>query len=312
MPDRTDLDRICPLPPDPDALPRVLRRDQALRLGYSRRAVGHRLRTGRWRRVLPRVYLTVDTMTERDRYDAALLYAGRGAALSGAAALRASGVRGVAEPRTVLVLVPPDNRAESTGWVRIRATGRPIRIERWIGPRRVEVARATADQALSTRSLAEARALVARVVQQGRCTVEELGTELDEGPRQGSAFLRLALAEVGSGAESAPEAEAAAILRAAGVAGFVQNATLLLPNGTHRRVDFYWPALRAVLEIDSVEWHFTTEDWARTWDRHLQLTTAGYSVIHRPPSALRDRGRFVRDVGAWLAGRAAELGRTSA
>ena len=40
-------------------------------------------------------------------------------------------------------------------------------------------------------------------------------------------------------------------------------------------------------------------------DRHLVLTTLGYSVVHRPPSALADPATFVRDVSAWLTGRAA-------
>lgn len=150
--------------------------------------------------------------------------------------------------------------------------------------------------------LDDVRALVARMVQDGHCTVTDLGAELETGPRQGSAFLRAAVAEVGWGAASAPEARAARILRAAGVTGFVQNARVDLPNGLWRLVDFYWPALRACLEIDSVEFHSARDDWARTWDRHLELTTAGHSVIHRPPSALAHPERFVADIRAWLVG----------
>jgi hypothetical protein len=157
--------------------------------------------------------------------------------------------------------------------------------------------------------LDDVRALVARVVQDGHCSLAELAIELEAGPRQGSAHLRQALKEVGLGAESAPEAEAARILRRAGITGFVQNAVLPLPDGSTRRVDFYWPELRACLEIDSVEWHFDRDDWTTTWDRHIDLSKFGYSVIHRPPSALRDRAGFARDVREWLAGRAADLRR---
>jgi hypothetical protein len=93
------------------------------------------------------------------------------------------------------------------------------------------------------------------------------------------------------------------------VTGFVQNARIDLPGGRWRYADFYWPQLRAVLEIDSVDYHFERELYVATLDRHLDLTTYGFSVVHRPPSALDDERAFVRDVTAWLAGREADLRR---
>lgn len=294
---------------DPDAFPRVIGRADALARGMSRHAIDRRVAAGRWRRILPRTYLTSDTFGDLDRLYAALTYAGPGAALSGAAALVASEVRGVAMPTRVLVLAPPHTCIQSTAWVQVRRSHRPIPLVRWYGPRRVEVARAAADYAVTLRRLDDVRTLVARVVQDGHCTIPELGLELAAGPRRGSAHLRQALREVGWGAASAPEARAARILRRAGITGFVQNAVLHLPDGAIRIVDFYWPQLRACLEIDSVEWHFRRADWAGTWDRHLDLTKFGYSVIHRPPSALDAEERFVRDVGEWLAGREADLRR---
>lgn len=288
-------------------LPRVIDRQSALARGISRRSIDHRVNVGRWRRILPRTYLTSDTLTERDKLRAALVYAGVGAALSGAAALRESEVRRIARPARVLVVVPATNRTRSLAWVEITRSYRPIRCEQWTGLRRVDVARAAADLALRTRRLDDVRAVVARVVRDRHCTIAELGAELEAGPRRGSAHLRRALQEVGWGAASAPEAEAARLLRRAGISGFVQNAVLHLPDGSTRIVDFYWPALRACLEIDSVEWHVDPGDWSRTWDRHLDLSKFGYSVIHRPPSALRDGPRFVQDVNDWLAGRRADL-----
>lgn len=292
-----------------DGIPRVIGRAEALRRGLSRHAIDRRVAAGRWRRVLPRTYLTVDTFTDRDRLDASLIYAGPGAVLSGAAALYASAVKAVAMPRRVLVLVPYSSAVASVGWVQVRPSERPVRLERAPGPRRVHCARAAADLALTMRRLDDVRALLARVVQDQHCTLVELAAELESGPRRGSAHLRQALAEVGLGAASAPEAKAADILHRAGVRGFVQNARIDLPNGQWRYADFLWPALRAVLEIDSVEYHFRREQYAATLDRHLDLTTFGYSVVHRPPSALEDEAAFVRDVRAWLAGREGDLRR---
>ena len=294
---------------DPDAIPRVISRASALRRGIPRTTIDARLARARWRLVLPRTYFTGTTFTDRDRLDAAVTYAGDAAALSGAAALVAAGVHRIAMPARVLVLVPPDSCARSTSWVQVRRTVRPFVAEEWWRPRRVDAARATSDLAVTIRRLDDVRSVVARVVQDGHCTIAELGAELDSGPRRGSKHLRQALTEVGWGAASAPEAEAAAILREAGIVGFEQNAELVLPNGSMRRVDFYWPKLRACLEIDSVEWHYELAEWAGTWDRHLDLSTLGYSVIHRPPSALQDKGRFARDIQAWLAGREADLRR---
>jgi hypothetical protein len=193
--------------------------------------------------------------------------------------------------------------------VQLRATARPFVAQLAPGPRRVTIARAAADLAVTRRRLDDVRALVARVIQDGHCTLTELATELDSGPRRGSAHLRTALEEVGWGAASAPETRAARILRRGGIGGFQQNARIDLPGGGHRYVDFYWPALRAALEIDSVEYHFARAHYVATLDRHLELTALGISVVHRPPSALRDEAGFVRDVRAWLAGREADLQR---
>src|SRR3954452_11179203 len=255
------LDRVCPLPPLPGSLPRIITRSQAAAFGISIRTLQRYVAQGRWRRLLPGVYLTLPVApSELDRWVAALLFADDGA-LSGASALRAIGVRGIAIPDRTLVLVPPPNRKESTAWVQIRRTFRPIEIVGWHGPRCVEPARAVADHCLGLRRVDDARAAVAKVVQQGRSTVEQIGAELEAGPRQGSRNLRLALEEVGWGAESAPEARALRLLRSAGIADFVPNAWLQLRDGSWRRVDAYWPRLRFSLEMDGKEWHFTGQLW---------------------------------------------------
>ena len=56
------LDELCPLP-DLGALPRVLTRADAYQLGITARSIAHRVHAQQWQRVLPRVYLTVDTFT---------------------------------------------------------------------------------------------------------------------------------------------------------------------------------------------------------------------------------------------------------
>lgn len=86
---------------------------------------------------------------------------------------------------------------------------------------------------------------------------------------------------------------------------FEQNARIDLPGGGHYIADLLWRELRAILEIDSAEYHLGPAEWAATMERHLTLETLGYSVAHRPPSAIRQRPeRFVREIAAWLSTRA--------
>lgn len=296
------------LPPLPDELPRVLTRTDAARLGYSANAIEQRLRTGQWRRVLPRTFLTSDTFTWPDRCRAALAFAGPGALLSGAAALADTGLTAVRRPATLLVLVPPDRWVRSTAWVRIRRTDRlPQRALR-PGPACAPVARAVADLALERRRLDDVRALVAEVVRREHCTVDELVAELASGRRNGSGHLRQAIEEIAGGAWSAPEARAARLLRAARVPPFEQNVRIDLPNGKWFYVDFLWKALRAVLEIDSDEHHSLPADADATDEKDIMLETLGFSVVHRRPYVINHQAAtFTAGIAAWLAARAAEL-----
>jgi len=154
------------------------------------------------------------------------------------------------------------------------------------------------------------RALVTTSVQQRLCTIEELSCELDTAPRNHSAFLRRALTDVLDGAQSAAEAEAVDLLRTASVPPFELNVALVDNQGnTLYVVDMLWRDLRAVLEIDSREFHFAERDWAATLRRHNALTRAGLAVTHYRPREVRTGGSaWAAEVACWLRQRAAELG----
>lgn len=300
--DRSRLDELVPFV-DPTALPRVLSRRRALRMGIPAHVIDRRLSAGKWRRVLPRTYLTVETLTWADRLVAATEFAGAGALLSGAAVLHDEGLR-IRRPTTVLVLVPVRRRLRSTGWVQVRPTRRLPDAELLPGPPRAPIARAVADHALTLQRLDDVRAIVVEAFRRRLSTVDEIGAELEAGPRNGSALLREVVGEIG-GAWSAPEARAARLLRRAGVPPFEQNARIDLPAGGHHVADFVWRERRAILEIDSAEYDLGPAEWAATMDRHLALETLGYSVAHLPPSAIRQHPeRFVREITAWLNARA--------
>jgi very-short-patch-repair endonuclease len=149
---------------------------------------------------------------------------------------------------------------------------------------------------------------VASTVQRQLCTVEDIMGEARRLPRNGTGFLRRAMAEASDGARSVAEAHAADRLKRARLPSFELNAVVVDAERLVRYVvDFLWRSLRAVLEIDSREFHFSAADWAATTIRHNALISLGYSVVHYPPSAV-DQPGWAADVGRWLRRRAADLG----
>jgi hypothetical protein len=171
----------------------------------------------------------------------------------------------------------------------------------------VAPARAVTDAALRYRSAMPVRALVTGAVQRRRCTPEQLLAEWREVPRQHSMFLRLALEDVAAGARSVAEAIASQCLRAPGIPPFVMNAEIRDAQGV-MIVDVYWPELRAALEVDSREYHFSEADWKATMARHNRLAVLGIAVTHYPPSVISARkGSWLDEVRVWLSRRAREL-----
>lgn len=154
------------------------------------------------------------------------------------------------------------------------------------------------------------RALVTSSVQLGRCTTDELWRELSTGPRNGSAHLRRAVADVLDGAASLPEAELAALLREAGMPTFELNVLILDAGGRHiATADVLWRSLRAALEVDSRRHHFLEPQWRGTMRRHNLLTSGGLVLTHYAPSELLNRPDAVlHEIDRWLRSRATELG----
>ncbi len=296
-------------------LPRVLTAPAAATLGVTESKIATAVRRGRWRRLASCVVLTRPDDPLRDDWAMAGLWlGGAAAALSGWDAIA---LRGVVAHRTLTgpVLVLTDHgRVRQVGGVHLRPTRR--RYACWQtsvddptlpGARVVGPARAVADAAIGCRDLDRVRAAVASTVQRQVCTVQDLTEELARGPRNGSALLRQALGEAMDGSRSVAEARAARRLHRAGLGPFQQNAPVNRPTGEPAYLaDFLWPAAKAVLEIDSREFHFSERDWKATMRRHNDLTSWGYSVTHYPPSAIDGPG-WPGEVRKWLFARQRDL-----
>ncbi len=108
----------------------VITRRQALTVGLTRHALGHRLRSGGpWRILLPGVYIAfTGTPTTLQQEMAAMLYAGGGSVITGPAALRCHHIRGPSA-ELVDILVPATRKRRDAAFVRLRRTTRmPERI----------------------------------------------------------------------------------------------------------------------------------------------------------------------------------------
>jgi hypothetical protein len=282
----------------------VISRSQALAMGVTPSGVRHRLQSGgRWRTLLPGVYLTVTGQpTGQQREMAALLYAGPVSAITGPSALLSWGMTGL-QARHVDVLVPHGSRSASRQFVRIRRTRRmpaQIAYDQAIGY--ALPARAVADTVRDLTDLREVRAIVAGAVQQRICTSELLAAELPARPVAGTAVLRAVLAEVAAGIRSGPEADLRHLIIGAGLPMPLFNCTLRLGGAFFAQPDVYWPEHGVVVEVDSWQWHSEPEAWAQTLRRHNRLEAAGLRVLHFSPRQIRTEPRdVVSQIAAALA-----------
>lgn len=176
----------------------VASRAQLLALGMPDRAMQYQLRTGPWQALLPGVYLSVAEPPGFAQQEmAALLYAGPDSAVTGQAALTHHGIGSPDDVGVIDVLVPIRRQRLDMGFVRLHRTARMPTRTLAAGPVRVAPApRAVTDAAWQLTSPADVRVLVTDAVRSGRCTLDELAIELNEGPIRGSAALRSVLAEL--------------------------------------------------------------------------------------------------------------------
>jgi hypothetical protein len=192
----------------------VASRAQLLALGMPDRAMQYRLRTGPWQALLPGIYLSVaEPPSFAQQEMAALLYAGPDSLVTGLAALTHHGIGSATgqhvpgspgDVGVIDVLVPIRRQRLDVSFVRLHRTARIPARTLSAGPVRVALApRAVTDAAWQLTSPADIRAVVTDAIQSGRCTLDELAIELNEGPIRGSATLRSVLAELAAEANPA-------------------------------------------------------------------------------------------------------------
>ncbi len=294
----------------PDLLARqlnVVARRQLLKLGMTERMLHSRVREGgRWQVLLPGVYLAITgTPTLQQKEMAAQLYAGPGSVITGPMALFHYSIRPPSLD-TIHVLVPARVQRRGVSFVQLERTRRMPKQVSSSGPLRLApVARAVADTARQLDCLRDVRGVVADAVQLGRCTLRQLGEELNSGPMRQSAMFRSVLAEVSDGVRSAAEGDLRDLIGRSRLPMPLFNPSLYDGDTFIAKPDAWWPALGVAVEVDSRAWHLSPEAWERTIARHNLMEKLGISVLHFTPRQLRDEPSLVVDRirGALQAGR---------
>jgi len=267
----------------------------------------YRIRSGGpWRRVLPTVYQVFHgPLTPAQREQAAVLYAGPDAVLTGLSALRRHGVRYLpSDPleSPVHLLVPHERRPRSVGFVLVERTERLPLVGRGSELATAPLARAVVDASRRCTERRTVRALASEVVQSGRASAAELADELAVSQRRGSALLRDVLTDLASGTRSAPEAELREAVLAWGLPEPLWNPTLATRDGRTVFVpDGYYPEAGVALEMNSHEYHGYGAAFEATEKRQARLAGLGILVVPITPNRLRrDASGVMRDIDSAL------------
>jgi hypothetical protein len=278
----------------------VVARSQALECGMTRGTIEYRLRPdGPWRQILPGVYLTVTgSVSQEQRETAALLYAGPQSVITGPVAVRRHNLR-CTGLNVLDVLVPTGNHRKSTGYVQIQRTTRmPVKLYT-SGPLRFTApVRAVADAARGMTRFGDVQALVCEAIQRGRCALEELVTELNEGPSAGRRWYRMALAEVSEGIRSVAEAQLKRLIDRSDLDRPMYNADLYTLDGIFLgRPDAWFGRAGVAGEVDSREYHMRARDYEETTMRHNRMEAAGIHMLHWLPSTIKaEPGKVIADL----------------
>ena len=274
----------------------VLHRTQALESGLTRRAIGHRLGSGAWQVLLPYVYLTHSgEPSRRQLLIAAQLYAGPRSAIDGADACRWHGILAVALNESVVHVVEPwGEPARSTHFVVVRRTLAAIPVVTSDRLRYVDAATAVIAASRRMRSDRAVLAALSDALQRNKVSYDELVTAHIQGSPRNARRADRAIAYLGAGARSAPEADFLRLAAASTVLPSpICNAILRLPGGRLISPDALYDDAGVVHETNGRSAHEREDLFEDMQERHDAMTAAGLIVFHNSPRRLASHGRQV-------------------
>lgn len=176
----------------------VVARGQLLAAGVDDGTIYRKVRSGRWQRLLPGVFLVSPGPPDiEQRRVAAALFAGEPAQLTGLAVLHWYGFRSAPVTDRVHVLVPHGVHRRSFGFVVVQRALALDAQARYAGLYWVtSPARAVVDACRALAQLREIRAIVAEAVQANHASAPAIEAELRRAARSRTGLTRQALSEV--------------------------------------------------------------------------------------------------------------------
>lgn len=278
---------------------------QALGCGLSRDAVFRRARSGRWTRLLPRVYaVTGAPRTWEQRLVAATLWAGDDAVVAGASAAALWGFPGFG--RGPVEVADPSRRRSPRGVV-LRRMDVDARDRTNLDEHAVTTAARTLVEVaprLSRKSFDAAfhHCLHARIATIGG--FRDLALRHSGPGRAGGPALREALCAYGDGGRAAAsplEARLARLLHRSALPPSVRQHEVRV-GGRRRYLDFAWPDCRVALEADGYRWHSSRSAWESDRARLRELRRAGWTVVQvTHDDVVGGADELVRELAALLA-----------
>ncbi|SCE65004.1 Protein of unknown function (DUF559) [Micromonospora viridifaciens] len=256
----------------------------------SRKAVRHRVASGRWRQVHPAVFVTHNgPVGIAQLWWIAVLAAGPAAVLGGLTAAQAGGLRGFPD-RVVHLLLPASCRRGPLpqGVLAHRTTHLPARDVLAVGqPPRTMAARSIVDAAQWAASDGQARAIVAAAFQQRLVGGDDVYQVLDQMPRVRRRRLILATAtDAAGGAHSGGELDFLSLVRRSGLPEPTRQRIRRDATGRRRYLDAYFEEWRVHVEIDGGQHLDPAHAWA-DMRRQNDLWVDGDRVLRFPTWVLR-------------------------
>ena len=269
-------------------------------VGFSPDGVRWRLTSKRWARVAEGVYrISGSPATWEQRLLALVLSAGSGAAASHRSAAALLGIPGFGRARLeVSTTRPRRNRCACIHSSRLLPASHLIVVD---GIATTSVARTIFDLAAVVHPLRVERALDS-CLSAGMVGVEAVRAvtvEVGRRGRRGTALMRRLLEERGVGfvaPASELERRFLELLVEAGLPAPERQVNLGDEESWAGRVDFVYPAMRLVVEVDGRGWHDAQVDLEADQRRDQQLTAAGWRVIRVRRSQLAKRPAELIDV----------------
>ena len=266
------------------------------------------MRGGRWQEPVRGVVVSHSGgLTQHERWQVALEFAGPDACLSHHSALklwgarveelspgrRTAGVRGdfavPAESGMVEVTRVHGQHMASHGFVVVHQSRRPLLPAVVSGLPVTPAARAVVDVSLTARRRADVEHAVSDALQRDLVTVPALFEEARSVGRRLGPWLRSALEDAARGMRSVGESDLRRVIVAAGLPEPEWNAPVDTPAGRFF-VDALWRSVGVGAEADGRQWHLSARDWSADLVRQNALHGAGLVLLRFPVPRLRGDG----------------------